>query len=380
MLCCIQCLTSPALQAKFRGHSSSATCGLCDRPDSVCLPASAFGAEFGWLVSRYGYGSYNSTFGLPDRDEPVVTLAERVDADGIMVFASAVSMERRNDFLDEVRSADDKQARPARGRWKAASFGCRGFLDPDDYWISFKLTVERYRRYALKFGERGMPDFPTVLATTNPAFLEIVPPERIFYRARLHDLSLRHRAPTAEELGAPPSEMAKGGRANAAGISVLYTAESEKTAISEIRPHIGSMVAVGRCIARQPLNVFDLATTQRVRGLDPFATDFHSHERDAKFLSILNEEFARPLALHVPDQEYAPTQIVAELIANQGYDGIKYGSAMAQGGFNYVFFFPQLFRTEYLHSVAINSVAYTYTEQNPDPLGLHPTSRESIDD
>ena len=327
----------------------------------------SFASEFATFLQHYSWGSYNATFLFPDDNEPIVTLAERIADEALLIFSPSVTTDLCNQFLDAVRSHDDSRKWPAASRWKAATFGHRSYSGPSDYWSSFKYIVECHRRYALNFGKNGMPDFPAVLATTNPALRETIAAGSIFYRARLHDRSLEYRSPTTEELGAPPSDLAKAGRANAAGIRVLYTSDTEETAVSEIRPHIGSMVSVGRCIAIEEMKVFDLTTRRRVRGLDPFAADFDQHEKDARFLATLNDEFARPLALHAPDKEYAPTQIVAELIANERYDGIKYGSAMIKGGVNYVFFHPNFFTVEYVQSLAITTVNYSWEIKNPNP-------------
>jgi hypothetical protein len=368
MLCCAQCVTSPTLQAKFSGQTSISDCSLCGGGNRACLPASAFTAECSRLIGRYGRGSYNGTFGHPDGDEPIVSLAERIAEDELLVLSPALSVEKRNEFLDAVRGDGDR-GYTAASRWKGAHFGAGNLLDPDDFWwVGFQNFVQRHRRYALRFGENGIPDFPAVFATMNPAYCETIPEGSCFYRARIHDLHSDGRAMTSGEIGAPPSHLAKGARANATGIPVLYAADSEKTSISEIRPHIGSMVAVGRCVTNQEIRVFDLSTRRRVRGLDPFAEDFNLHLNNVKILSVLDEEFARPLSLHVPEQEYAPTQIVAELIASAGYDGIKYGSAMDKTGKNYAFFSPRQFRVDYLHSVAIESVKYEYVQRNPDPF------------
>ena len=174
------------------------------------------------------------------------------------------------------------------------------------------------------------------------------------------------RAPTVEELGPPDSDRASAGRANAAGISVLYAANDERTAIAEVRPHIGATVSIAKCVPRQECKLFDMTAERPLHGLDPFAPEFNQHERDASLLSILNEEFARPLALHIPEREYAPTQFVAEIIASHNYDGIKYRSAMNEAGVNYVFFRPRAFDYEYDRTISVTRIGYEWNETNPN--------------
>jgi hypothetical protein len=368
MLCCPDCFASPTLKHKVIAQGTAATCDLCGRADRPCVPAEVLGNEFSDLLSNYQVGSASAILGRFNPTEPVITLADQIAADGLLVFTESVPLILRNAFLDAVRSDDIRARWPAHDRWMASGFGCRKFLDDDLEWIAFKYTVERSRRYVVKFGSKGIPNIPALLATPNPAFRASIPAGALFYRARKDDLSLHDRVPTPEELGPPDSDHATAGRANASGISVLYVADTEATAIAEIRPHISLMVHLAQCVAINDLVVFDMTTKHPVRGLDPFASDFHQHESEARLLATLNEEFGRPLALHVPEREYAPTQMVAELLANQGYDGIRYRSALNPGGVNYAFFQPQLFRCSYLKSAVIETIKYTWNQRSPDPF------------
>jgi hypothetical protein len=52
----------------------------------------------------------------------------------------------------------------------------------------------------------------------------------------------------------------------------------------------------------------------------------------------LNKEFAKPVRHTDETHEYLPTQFFAEWAKDHGYDGLRYKSAMSQGGQNVVFF------------------------------------------
>ena len=56
----------------------------------------------------------------------------------------------------------------------------------------------------------------------------------------------------------PIGEFAGEGRANSSGIPVLYLASTEKTAISEVRPWVGSQVSVAQFKVSRNLNAIDL--------------------------------------------------------------------------------------------------------------------------
>jgi hypothetical protein len=66
-----------------------------------------------------------------------------------------------------------------------------------------------------------------------------------FYRARISDGNCRIEL---NEMGMPPKEKTKNGRANPVGIPYLYLASTIKTAISEVRPDITDFVTVGEFV------------------------------------------------------------------------------------------------------------------------------------
>ncbi|MDC4227713.1 MAG: RES family NAD+ phosphorylase [Candidatus Manganitrophus sp.] len=63
------------------------------------------------------------------------------------------------------------------------------------------------------------------------------------YRARIQiDDSAIHLS----EMGRPPAELARNGRANPVGIPYLYVASTPETAIAETRPHPGDLISVAK--------------------------------------------------------------------------------------------------------------------------------------
>ena len=251
-----------------------------------------------------------------------MTLAERLKIDGLLVFSSALPIAKQNAFLDDVRSFPGK--RPATGHWGPSYMTIGDMFDLSHDWMSFKYAVESQTRYAVEFGKRGIPDLPRLLNSGLPGFRGKVKAGTTFYRARRFDSSMQGRTPRDDEIDAPPTNHASAGRANATGIRVLYVATDETTAVAEVRPFVGAMVAVGTCVPIDDLLIFDMTSMSHIRGLDPFAPQFKQNIDDAKIIASINEEFARPLALYAPEREYAPTQFVAEIIRQARYDGIRY--------------------------------------------------------
>lgn len=136
-------------------------------------------------------------------------------------------------------------------------------------------------------------------------------------------------------LGSPPAVLAVAGRMNARGISVFYGANDPGVAIAEVRPPVGSQVAVARFDIVRPLRLLDLtalsAVTENGSVFDPgWATRL---ER-ATFLRSLSQRITKPV---MPDDEafeYLPTQAIADFLATENepvLDGIVFPSVQAAG-------------------------------------------------
>lgn len=127
---------------------------------------------------------------------------------------------------------------------------------------------------------------------------------------------------------APPSCMAKEGRANAKGISYLYAAKDIKTAILEMRPQMEKSYNVCSVKVIKDAKIFDFtyAPTEIKDTEYSILLDLHR----------ISEEFSKP---NFGDPiEYLPTQFLCEYISKMGFDGIKYKSAVSAGGYNVLFF------------------------------------------
>ena len=143
----------------------------------------------------------------------------------------------------------------------------------------------------------------------------------------------------------PIKDRSKEGRVNPAGIPVLYLASTEQTAISEVRPWIRTELSLARCKITRDLKAVDLSlgygelsilnlTLKELGGED--APDAQKKEK-AVWIEIDNA-FSRPVTLSDDAAGYAPTQILAELFRDAGYDAIVYRSQFGEMGYNIALF------------------------------------------
>ena len=147
----------------------------------------------------------------------------------------------------------------------------------------------------------------------------------------------------AEELGPPPSHLAKSGRMNAQGVSVFYGALEQLTCISELRPPVGTSVVIGQFNVIRHVKLLDLgALAEAYVSTSYFCSEFPKHKAQAAFLRYLVSEISRPVIPEEKAFEYLPTQAVAEYLAQKAcprLDGIIFPSSQTEGKGNNVVLF-----------------------------------------
>lgn len=195
----------------------------------------------------------------------------------------------------------------------------------------------------------------TVLATRMGRDVSI-PKGRIFHRAQRGIDQHEVRDDEGEVIGEetmgfssermkPRLNRATEGRANPAGIPVLYLASSEQTAISEVRPWIGSEISVAQFKLVREVRAIDLSrghrrspfmeiTFEEMFGEAPIGA---KRKTELVWLDIDNA-FSRPTTLSDDAADYVPTQILAELFMAAGYDAIIYRSQFGEMGYNLALF------------------------------------------
>lgn len=175
------------------------------------------------------------------------------------------------------------------------------------------------------------------------------------YRARAFQSDERLMAALCrpdQHLGSPPSGSAGAGRMNARGISVFYGANEAHVAIAEVRPPVGSQVAVARFEIVRPLRLLDLTALSDVaEDGSVFDPCLAGRMERAMFLRSLSRRITRPV---MPDDEafeYLPTQAIADFLATENepcLDGIVFPSVQAAGDVLNVVLFHKAARVEAL--------------------------------
>lgn len=123
---------------------------------------------------------------------------------------------------------------------------------------------------------------------------------------------------------------------NARGISVFYGANNPDVAVAEVRPPVGSQVAVARFDIVRRLRLLDLTALSAVtEDGSVFDTGWAARLERATFLRSLSQRITRPV---MPDDEafeHLPTQAIADFLATENepvLDGVVFPSVQAEGG------------------------------------------------
>lgn len=352
--CCDKCFRDEYLTAQIRRNGVSGTCCLCHQRRRHCLDVDTLRRLFEPLVGMYSnVVEYLPLEFLKSGDHP--TLADILVDDW--------------EIFDEWHSARAFLAACCEPYHPKDNPGPDPF-DPDQpvgeeelffdvEYYQTTVLVERWERLREEltnekrfFAGRELIDD---LSTTIARMMTPLRAGSVLYRARGCEPGKPH---AGKNMGAPPSTVATAGRANPAGIAYLYLASTQKTAVSELRPHVGDSVAVGTFKTRGRLRVIDLRK-QFVGSPFQWGEDLRAVVRTMGFLSRLGKELSRPIGSARRDAEYLPTQFLCELIKTLGFDGVLYKSGLGDG-YNVVLFAPSMARCTEVDEVRISGVEVVF--------------------
>lgn len=205
-------------------------------------------------------------------------------------------------------------------------------------WNDVKTILEKENRFCndnvilqldYVFGAGGK--FETVYR--DPVIVQVSSYDTDFsmYRARYFGSQDNMRSAMAVpdmELVRPPSKLARAGRINAEGISVLYGANEKKVALSEVRPPIGSYVVIFRVNIIDEIRLLNIEELKNTL-IHNFDTNIDEYS-PGKFISRFEDQMSIPVMREDESTEYVVTQVISDYLAENrklDIDGLIYKSA-----------------------------------------------------
>jgi hypothetical protein len=149
-------------------------------------------------------------------------------------------------------------------------------------------------------------------------------------------------------------------RLNRSGEAILYCAEDEKTAISEIRPGRGYICTTCELILVKEVEILDLATAPE--NINPFTCVNLSWRLDLRRIGRnLSALIGEPMSRGEDRALYRKTQLFGHIVRAMGLKGIRFLSSLnSPCGVNFALFDPTLvaFSSTSLVKVTTAEIAY----------------------
>lgn len=308
MKCCANCFGDKGLGKSISKHwlSERGKCSYCLSEDEALVSPSDLSELFGPIVNIYRLdpnGKY-----LVDwlRDDWAIFSHDRMD--------NSKAKELLAEILDDgeiVRKLFSPLA-----RYQIDRFGQWGQL-----------------RDELMYKNRYFPDTNIDLDRLAQLLADHLVAEDFpqkWYRARIQNDVTTY--PIAE-MGAPPNRLASHGRANPPGIPYLYLGSTQKTAISEVRPHTGQLASIAEFVIPDGLSLIDLRHPRKL--VSPFVIGDEDEigllRSDISFLERLGRELTQPVLPEGASIDYVPSQFLCEFIKKKNHDGVIYRSSVGDG-------------------------------------------------
>lgn len=212
-------------------------------------------------------------------------------------------------------------------------------------WLHFQIHVSSHRRffYSPRFNE-----YLDEIVTMAGQFTRQYDTGEIFFRARLGCENVKERTAgyspkPYKDMGVPPESKRVDGRATPIGIGYLYLSTDEETAVAESKPYTGAYVSVAQFILKRQVKMADFNKGEYVPLKNWWNltknNDVDSERMKRIMWGIVGNGFSKPVSKQDEDMEYLPTQVVAEKLMDQRFDGIIYRSMLTSTkGLNAVLF------------------------------------------
>lgn len=354
---CPDCLEDAFLKTLIQAEASDCECDYCGKltrepsaaPVESIMPAVA--------SALYYFYAEPTSAGVPYDEGWVLETTDTADA------LMGVPLNCDDDLFDDVARAffNTEWVAAAEGDWASAHRN----KEWSWAWQSFSEIVKHRSRHFFRLTGR---ELERPFAQSPLDVLQLVSEHiiRLGLIANLQSATKIYRVRErvghadwpicADELGAPPNDIANAGRMNPAGISYFYASMSQTGALAEVLRGPPCQAAIATFQLINGLTVVDLTR------LPPLPSVFDEVNRGMREAILFLDDFVRDICKPVQKNgseyiNYVPSQVVSEYFAQvfetsagQTLDGIMYPSAVAPGSVNLALF-PRESHAPFAHAV-----------------------------
>lgn len=239
---------------------------------------------------------------------------------------------------------------------KGVSPGEQAYWEAYSYYNELNEYINKHDgRFFFNSNEASGSNFFVELDQLLPCLRQLRTAGETYYRARIvKGPTGSYKLPdgpfeaySVDEFAAPPRECAREGRMNPKGVSYLYLADNRLCALSEIRPAISSIVSIAEGSIHRDVSIASFVSPDW-EGISLF---------EKCMVKIIGNLFSQPLNSQ-DSNEYIPSQVVAEYIKNNGFDGIEYRSSQYKEGVNLALFDTTVWVAESSMLFEVNDIVY----------------------
>lgn len=368
ILICINCVKDIRYKLLIEKQNKSGQCTCCEKNNYVIDVDSNEFLQMTKALIRYHYSEwdYNTHWGgdgyatlFNENDNIFLNKANFKDSE---VYDELISRIESFEVYEDYEKGVSIFAGYYEGQQNSLLFSIKKDLDNSIIKIGRKLKDENYFNFE--------DEIIAILKIYIDDCKITVNKEQAFFRARI-GFEAKKRSIfggfegemvfvpySNSQIGAPPPYLAGFGRINRAGVSYLYCASDKYTAISEIRPHPGDIVSIGKFLLNKDCLIFDLTESQFLK--------FYTNDKSLDTFKQLNTltELLQKVIPPSERQAYNITQLIADCIRKLDFDGILFPSSVGQGH-NLVLFNPT--NMDYTYEDAevaeVSEVKYEYFQR-----------------
>lgn len=383
---CYECIGDVYLSNEISNTGTFTECDYCNTPGST-IKLSELGERIHEILENYysqtssepeGYDYALAKEGIWERDGEIIEYLicdiagiESEAGKDVLAYLSDVYDARGKDSLYEEQPYD------IEAQYEEKEIDTAVFSED---WLSFKRTIRTQSRFFNKLAEETLDklffEVDKLVTNNDESVLFEMPcndPNVVIYRGRVALSPIQIEKILIElprSMGAPTHDLAKSGRMNATGISVFYGALDAATCIAEIRAPVGSSVIVGKFHPLRNLSILDLNRLQKIFVTGSRFDPNHIVELSrARFLESLVDEISAPVMPGSEEQEYLPTQFVAEYLSQLEYlelDGVIFNSQQVSNSGRNLVLFDHASTVESYHLPENTELEVNFRNREPD--------------